>query len=629
MSVFDYPRINVFGTVTVNPGTANNDDYAASDQFPADWNAVAGEALGLIDSKNVKARTFGMSDDNFLSWAQKAQTFDKTDGSGTSEIIPAEWNFYGDMSMDSASLTVVGTDAGSSGVDLSGAMGATLTFSGAMTDINPEGSPPATQFFLETLTLGPTGAPLIEAALSKGVGQWINFFRNVNITADGGAGSLVYHALRDATVNLPGWDALGAVGVVFRYYLYRAQLVNPDNGGNEAIEQLYQQGQTNPKELQLVGTFAPLYDSEEIVSVPTGRLLTWDTPNITTPTSHNNGGGTVALGPGVVHRNGATLSADFSGTFPDNYNDSDGTNPKFDFGAVTLVATDGAQSLDVGVVDYANTDQGNAQGWLFDFTMSADVQTLMDDPATTLKLVSQEFGDVLAEVDYYFVSNQQAVYAEQDWPGDSFLNHGTNEPATVAVYHRGQALTAANCPPITVWQYRSVPLQSPGDAVVLSTSFVPGEPIVVDTAKPGNLLLTFTINDGDNPPPQGYPPQNYGSFSGPPWVTNAPQLSIRVLPNEDYQQYFVDPNSAEPVGNELLTFDIVYENVLQVYYLLYPVMAFLPLNSPEAVAGSAQKILDRTDPAIWMSKRYMPRTRDLSNSRRRLLHAWCRMMLNS
>ena len=28
MSLFDYPRINFKGTLQLNPGTANNDDYA-------------------------------------------------------------------------------------------------------------------------------------------------------------------------------------------------------------------------------------------------------------------------------------------------------------------------------------------------------------------------------------------------------------------------------------------------------------------------------------------------------------------------------------------------------------------------------------------------------------------------
>jgi hypothetical protein len=65
------------------------------------------------------------------------------------------------------------------------------------------------------------------------------------------------------------------------------------------------------------------------------------------------------------------------------------------------------------------------------------------------------------ETDYYFVSNQQGIYAEQLGAGDSFLNHGTTEPATVSVYHLGRELAAADCPPITVWEPAAVAIRVP------------------------------------------------------------------------------------------------------------------------------------------------------------------------
>jgi hypothetical protein len=81
------------------------------------------------------------------------------------------------------------------------------------------------------------------------------------------------------------------------------------------------------------------------------------------------------------------------------------------------------------------------------------------------------------------------------------------------------------------------------------------------------------------------------------------------------------------VGNAL-TFDVVYQKVLRTYYLLYPIMNLVfPLNSESVVAGSAQAILRVTDPAKWMSNSYMPRTRDMSASRRTLLQAWCRKVI--
>ena len=48
------------------------------------------------------------------------------------------------------------------------------------------------------------------------------------------------------------------------------------------------------------------------------------------------------------------------------------------------------------------------------------------------------------------------------------------------------------------------------------------------------------------------------------------------------------------------------------------------LNDEEKVTKYAQAILDRTELSLWMTTSYMPRTRDMSASRRRLLRAWCR-----
>jgi hypothetical protein len=115
----------------------------------------------------------------------------------------------------------------------------------------------------------------------------------------------------------------------------------------------------------------------------------------------------------------------------------------------------------------------------------------------------------------------------------------------------------------------------------------------------------------------------------PPYITNNPAISLRILPNAvDFSQYYVDPHAAEPVGNASLTFDVVYQHVLRTYYLLYPAMnQVFPLNSESDVAKHASAILALTEQSIWMTSGYMPRTRDMSLSRRTLLRAWCRKVL--
>jgi hypothetical protein len=289
------------------------------------------------------------------------------------------------------------------------------------------------------------------------------------------------------------------------------------------------------------------------------------------------------------------------------------------------VVTNGAESATVAAVSYADTGAGNQGGWLFDFDISSNprAQQILAAGNATFQLVHATYGVVLAETEYYFVTNQQAIYAEQGGSGTRFVNQGSQEPASVSVFRQGQALAAGSCPPITVWQYASVPLQAPGDAEAIDTDYQPGQPISVDTGLPGNFLFTFTV-EGQAPPPA-----SYSTFMNPPYITNWPQISLRILPSfEDFSGYFVDPADPEPVGNDQLTFDVVYQKVLRTYYLLYPAMnQIFALNSESAVAPYAQAILAVTSPAIWMSSGYMPRTRDMSDSRRLLLRAWCRKVL--
>ena len=630
MSLFDYPRINFEGALQLNPGTANNDDYAANYTLPASYGPYRGQPLALIDSKMVEPRTYGMSDADFIAWVQQVQTFDVVGSPGkTAQTLPAEWNYYGGMDSKNLSISVTGVQAGpgvAGAGPLDSLVGAELTFSGVITDVNSEGSPPSTQFFFDNVTLTGGGKTYLTGAPSKGACQWLNFYRNVNLTADAGAGGYVYQIFRkgpNTTVNIPGFDAPDVVGVIFRYYLYRPI---PNTKDNAAITELYKQGQTNPVTIQIAGTFAPLHANETIFTTPVGRLLVANPVTIPTPSKyHNNGNGKIALAPGVVSRNGNAISADLIGTFPENYGGNPNKpDPKFDFGKVSLVVSAGASSETIGPVDYTNVSEGNRRGWIFDFDISKNpgAQQILQNGDAAFSLQSEKYGNVLDETSHYFVSNQQGIYTEQFGSGAQFLNQGTEEYATVYVYKRGRKLGPLECPPITVWQYRSVPLEAPGDAHAIAT-INPGDPIIIDTSQPGNFLFTFSIG------PAEAPPASYLEFMNPPYITNSPAISLRILPNTvDFKQYYRDPYAEEPVGNELLTFDVVYHHALRTYYLLYPAMnQVFALNSEPKVTKFARAILERTEMSVWMTSKYMPRTRDMSRSRRTLLRAWCRKVL--
>jgi hypothetical protein len=182
----------------------------------------------------------------------------------------------------------------------------------------------------------------------------------------------------------------------------------------------------------------------------------------------------------VLAVNGDHVAADFSGTFPDYF--QAGANPKYDFGPVSLAVTNGGASAPVGTVSYADTAAGNQGGWLFDFDLSANPEARQILASSgTFQLRHAESVVVLAETDYYVVSNQQAIYGEQGGSGTELVNQGSPEPASVVVFRQGQQLAAGACPPLTVWWYPSVPLQAPGDAVAIATGYQPGQPIPIAT----------------------------------------------------------------------------------------------------------------------------------------------------
>lgn len=182
MSLFNYPRINFQGLISFNPGTANNADYAQNLYFKH-YNGVV-EPLSLIDPCLVEPNTYGMSDDDFRVWVQnKQQFYDKNGVPSGDPIFPSEWNYYGPMTMGISDLSktkIIGVQTDSSNsytektdnIDITSLIGEPLTMSGHITDVNSEGSPPATQFFINNITIG-DGDPI--SGFSKGVGQFLNF----------------------------------------------------------------------------------------------------------------------------------------------------------------------------------------------------------------------------------------------------------------------------------------------------------------------------------------------------------------------------------------------------------------------------------------------------------------------
>ncbi|HEX2080729.1 MAG TPA: hypothetical protein VHG08_23695 [Longimicrobium sp.] len=577
--------------------------------------------------------------------------------------LPAEWNYYGNMGLTMQNVQVVGVDAGGGTTDpaLQGLVGATLAFgpepgtsgppTGLLIDVNPE-DVPSSQVIAAKLVLTQNGQTVMQGPPSKAVTRWVNFQRNARLPGPNGAAgtfqcTIPVSALQGQPILqlLPQQGPAGQAlaGVVFRYTLARAlQPVNyynhPDNDAwIAAMMQVYAGKGLNPDYCELAGTIAPWWEGE-MQSTPTGRLLQTTSASIpvppATPPEVIGNSPPFSLAPAVlvVDESAQRVSVDFATTFPECYQGSPaydplvtGNNPKWDFGAVNLqVRGEGGAQYDFGPVPYADTAAGDACGWVFDFALPPEQAELAR--TGTFYLNSAQYGDLLAEQEYLIASDQACIFAEQGGAGSttqSFTNDGTADgPATIRVFQKGVELAPAECPAITVWEYDTTPINDPGSVVQRATDYGPGQPLTADVSAPGNRLFTFTL------PGQDPPPASYKNFS----VTTSPMINLRILPNEDYSQYFVDPAADPPTGNASLTWDVLYDTVFRNYYLLYPAMSkIVPLNQESAwnTPAQAQTLMERVARSAWPTLQYMPRTRDLSASRRRLVQGWCNAVINA
>ena len=182
MSIFDFPRINVKGLMTVNVGTGNNDDYAMQPGNPSGYSGNTalpgvgngGYSLRLGNTVAVQPDQHLLPDTGndpaLVQWMTQPQNVLSYNNSTTgtpAQVIPGEWNYFGDMGLDlkamvigiTTSPNVTITDPAS---DDWGLLGGMLSFNNRpdftgrstamLIDVDPE-TPPASQVFSDNLLL--------------------------------------------------------------------------------------------------------------------------------------------------------------------------------------------------------------------------------------------------------------------------------------------------------------------------------------------------------------------------------------------------------------------------------------------------------------------------------------------
>ncbi|PHI19674.1 hypothetical protein CEQ90_11525 [Lewinellaceae bacterium SD302] len=283
------------------------------------------------------------------------------------------------------------------------------------------------------------------------------------------------------------------------------------------------------------------------------------------------------------------------------------------------------------VLSNANPEYPNG-GTLIVKTDSSDFFTMV--PQKTGPPTFSPTSILFSEAPYGIVNNKRTLYTEQvitsgqSTTVSTFRYNGDDLTESVfQIIHRGKVLTELPDPSVQKFYMLScatIPLPDAYKNTVTKSLITCMDElrVVADVREPGSFRFAVVTEE------QAMGISTFQDLNNSPMVV----AQVRVLPNEDYSNYFVDPSAAEPVGNENLTFEVIYDHVFKPYHVLYPAMDQVrSLYDPEQWGGvdSARRLLGRLETKTFGDSSYMPRTRDLSASRRQLIQAWCRKTINA
>jgi hypothetical protein len=674
MSYFDFPRINFTGNVSINVGTVNNDDYSASPNVTYIASGPGkGEILRLSDTLQVQPVMHDMSEDQFIPWSQAPVATCNAQGVSTGNMIPGEWNYYGDMGVTFEGVNVVGVNLADGTLQTTGnaLIGTNVSFnndSGRSTalicDVNPE-DVPSSQIFADVFSLrDSSGNALFQGKPSKAVTRWINFQRNVNLNASAGASGVFQSvipisdwtdpAVQSVLTNLgmnPNSLPANLQGFVVRYNIYKTippiwpwNFTKPDGSLDNdaylaALVKLYAQpfpANQNPGICQVSGTIG-LWYAGEMQSITMGRYLVPPVNNSTFstgPYTRNNSGGQFNLGPVVakVYAESLRVTLDLSNAFPELYQNTSGTvtNNKYDInqynggGNITFAVQQGAGAVEtICELDYTNTTAYQQQGGLVDITVTKAQLTSIQNGNLLVSLNPTNDNDttLLKEIDYMIASDQACVFGQQGQTAALYQsNSAVPEVCSINVYYRGEPITSS----VNLLMQEAITTPNNLDKLTSMQTQLKVTPdnnnklaLTFDTSATGNRLyrIALDVPASANPTPLT-PVTNYGGVN----VMTDFYVNLRTLPTDDFSTY-IDKNG-NPTGTPI-PWDFLYSNVLQYYALIFPAMVIRLPFVQSVWEDSAANIHARVDASTWESVMYMPRTRDLSDTRRQLIQAWC------
>lgn len=595
MSTLTSPRVNFVGTISWDPGLANNN-------------------ANIFDARSVEVQLpAGQTNESFPQYLLN------------NLVRFGIWNLYGthdarfetnlpnpadNTRIVSGRLSPVGNPLVTDPL-----LGRPVRLRGKLVDLDPE-AVWNSQIFFDDFQLGDNTVGLKATRYKTMHSRWINFRRNLDRLESAGSAGVVWQTVfpRDQiqyfgleqspmlTALRNAAEGQNAEGIMLRFATYRTLyfqngLMNsqPNRPRDLAeLQRLHLEGKrfSNPAYGKLVGSVG-IWNSGEPTTWPAGRFLV---PSNSIP-SLAVGGAPFTLGPAVIEIDYANnrLHVDFLHTIPELNRSLDKPN----LGSLCVALRHRSELTTLAVI--APDAYGRAA-----YERDAGIISLPLNISARLrqKLIEGELvllGQAHGQPAMWLEEQPLVAVAEKR---DYYLSANKTENASVRVYDRGQ-------PPqkqmsVLVGRYQGLTRMSDIETVVQTD---------------GDGVAHFTLQSG--------PPEvaDYGfvvrdestqlqSLPDELDITAGQFLSTRILPADDE----LEANTSDAQ----LTWELIYERVLRNWDLVNPIMTLrgLPLNDEDAIRAAKDRILQVISLGAHESSEYMPITRDLSEGKRRLLIRW-------
>lgn len=605
MNYLSLPRIYFSGEWTVSVATANNTGLLYTPPEGTGTDPTIQQLLNFADVVINPVLVDGTAPTD-PELRQYLTIENALYGSG-----PINWNYYGSNTA-SFSTSVVGVDLGQGFSANDPLVGQTAAFtSTALCDLNPVGSQ-TTQMFTHAFMLGQTALPGGDQVPEPHFSRWVWFYRNINPNASGDTAASGYFETK-IPMDDAAWNALSATGspaiaqlrqqaaqtgataLSVRYCLY----LTTSQGINQTGTYIKKIGQV----VGAIGLLTP----DEMYSYPVGRRLRGAKITVPLDASYSNQPPTktIPLAPALISVDSAArrITLDLVTALPEN--GLDGT--RVDLGTLTLVLVSGQTMVQVGSLSYDGYSAAayRKTSGIVDFYYGAGSEVEAALASSDFQLLSSTYGTIFTEVD--------ALETDQR---DTYVHTGDAETITVKVTRRGQPLAGAT---VHLKQYIITYNDESGVTAVPSDQWLVSMPETVEVQADGTAAIPITASKTGQ--------CGIGFFLDPVQGEKLDILNdgcgfIRILPVDDYSHY-TDEQLLGESG-----FQIIYQDVLRYFYIAYPVMQGIVDFSNYTVMTSRmvlQQLQTLTSKDKWRDFDYMPRTRELSDARRDLLHRWCRV----